>query len=86
MIKSMHLVNIKFRCVYVPCMGWRVEFEKEKDYFFFTKKYWVHAVGYLGNEDRPFYYSSQESAIENAKMLFGWDLKAYGTGGIEEGR
>jgi hypothetical protein len=57
--------NVQFR-IKKYNEGYAVEVLKTTWY---GKKYWIHCITYFGL-DTPFYYSTFESAIENACILF----------------
>lgn len=77
----MHLKNIKVRTLETS-KGWIVQVLKERNFFFFTYRKWVPLMTYSGS-DRAYPYSTQQSAIDNAKNAFQNDLIMYGTGGRE---
>ena len=51
--------------------GWVVEIQKKKWY---GKKYWTHLISFSGLENNPFYFSSYDSALEEATKYFKWEL------------
>lgn len=51
--------------------GWVVE---RKHRTWYGKRYWKHIISVTGIKDEPWYFKSIDSAVEEAKHLFGWDL------------
>lgn len=67
----MHLSNFpKIRLKEYP-RGWIVEIQKRT---WFGKRYWTHIISVAGIEKEPWYYSTMDIAVEEAKKNFGWDL------------
>ena len=67
----MHLVNMpKVRVKEYP-QGWAVERQIKTWY---GKKYWKHIEAVSGTDEHPWYYRTMETAVEEAKRHFGWDL------------
>lgn len=67
----MHLVNFpKIRIQEYP-RGFVVEIQHKN---LFGEKYWKHIISVSGISNQPWYFSSKDIAIEEAKKLFGWDL------------
>lgn len=70
----MNLENVNIRVKKYP-KGYVVEIQKEKRFLlFFTKKYWIHIISVSGIRDKPWYYKSKETAINEAVRYFERDL------------
>jgi hypothetical protein len=63
----MWFTNLQLRLKEYP-QGWVVERRKGIR--------WVHLIGVSGMEEKPWYYSTKEIAIEEAKKYIEWDLLA----------
>ena len=70
----MNLENVNIRVKKYP-KGYVVEIQKEKRFLlFFTKKYWIHIISVSGIINKPWYYKSKETAINEAVRYFEIDL------------
>lgn len=66
----MYLVNISDIRIRKDAKGWVVETKKKG--LFFSK--WVHIVSVAGMNDKPWYFSSYDFALDEATKLFRFSL------------
>lgn len=66
----MWLTNLKVRIKEYP-KGFVVEVKVSRAFWGYK---WTHLISVSGMRDEPWYFRTQEGALEEAKKLFGWDL------------
>lgn len=62
------------RITYYRDKGWVVEIQKKKWY---GKKYWIHIISYYGQNDKPYYFSDYDTALEEAVLCFKNQIKTW---------
>jgi len=67
----MHLRNLDIRIKQYP-RGYVVERKVYNGWF--KPKKWEHLISVSGIDDMPWYYTTHQNALDQAKLLFGWDL------------
>ena len=67
----MHLKNFPKVRVREYLKGYVVEIQLKKWY---GKKYWKHIISVSGIDNQPWFYSKKETAINEAKRYFEYDL------------